>query len=88
MVSTVTALRETVPPLRGRALVEEVAETGATRDGNPELELRLTVDLPGREPYEAIVRQVLSRQVVHMLTPGLAVRITADAGDPSRLEIG
>ena len=74
--------------LRGRAVIERVSETGATRDGNPEVELRLTVDVPGREPYEATLRQVLSRQVVHTLTPGLEVKIAVDATDPSRLEIG
>jgi hypothetical protein len=98
--STVTGLRDIALPaasngrprivnaLRGHAVIERVSETGATRDGNPEVELRLTVDVPGREPYEATLRQVLSRQVVHALRPGLEVKVAVDPSDPSRLEIG
>ena len=38
-----------------------MATTGVTLEENPEVELVLTVELPGRAPYEASVRQVLSR---------------------------
>ena len=48
----------------------------------------LTVELPGRPPYEASVRQVLSRQVLHNLRPGRPVSVAVDPNDPARLEIG
>jgi hypothetical protein len=74
--------------IRGHAVVKSVAATGVTREENPEVELVLTVELPGRAPYEASVRQVLSRQVLHVLRPGRPVSVSVDPDDPARLEIG
>lgn len=74
--------------LHGHAVVERVRRTGVTREGNPEVELVLTVDVTGRERYQATVRQVLSRQVLHNLGPGHAVSVTVDPDDETRLEIG
>jgi hypothetical protein len=74
--------------IHGHAVVESVTRTGVTREENPEVELVLTVALPGREPYEATVRQVLSRQVLHNLGPGLPVSVSVDPNDPANLEIG
>lgn len=95
---TVTALKDLSQPhddtppipnaLHGHAVVEQVTRTGITREGNPEVELVLTVDVAGRERYEATVRQVLSRQVLHNLGPGHAVSVTVDPDDRVRLEIG
>jgi len=68
--------------------VEQVSSTGVVSDGNPEVELVLTIELPGREPYEATHRQVLSRFVRHTIGPGTAVSVTVDARNPSLLEIG
>jgi hypothetical protein len=95
---TVTALKDLSQPhddtppipnaLHGRAVVERVTRTGITRDGNPEVELVLTVDLAGRERYQATVRQVLSRQVLHNLGPGQSVSVMVDPDDTAHLEIG
>ena len=74
--------------IRGHAVVKSVAATGVTHEENPEVELVLTVELPGRPPYEASVRQVLSRQVLHNLRPGRPVSVAVDPNDPARLEIG
>jgi hypothetical protein len=85
------ARRESQPilnALTGRAVVQRIARTGVMRDDNPEVELILTVDLPGREPYTAAHRQVISRYVRHNLGPGSTVPVRVDATDPSRLEIG
>ncbi|HEY1274430.1 MAG TPA: hypothetical protein VGF25_05950 [Thermoleophilaceae bacterium] len=85
------ARRESQPllrPLNGRAVVERVALTGVTNDENPEVELILAVELPGRESYTAAHRQVVSRYVKHNLVPGSTVPVRVDAADPSRLEIG
>lgn len=80
--------RRIVNALHGRAVIEGVSATGRTRDDNPEVELVMTIELPGRAPYEATHRQVVSRQVMHHLGTGLAVSVTVDADDPARLEIG
>jgi hypothetical protein len=74
--------------IHGHAVVESVTSTGVTREDNPEVELVLTVALPGREPYEATVRQVVSRQVLHNLDPGQPVSVTVDPDEPAHLEIG
>ena len=74
--------------IRGHAVVKSVTTTGVTHEENPEVELVLTVELPGRAPYEASVRQVLSRQVLHNLRPGRPVSVAVDPDDPARLEIG
>jgi len=74
--------------LMGRAVIERIARTGVLRDDNPEVELILTVDVPGRELYTAAHRQVISRYVRHNLGPGSTVPVRVDATDPSRLEIG
>ena len=68
--------------------MESVTSTGVTREDNPEVELVLTVALPGREPYEATVRQVVSRQVLHNLGPGQPVSVTIDPDERAHLEIG
>jgi hypothetical protein len=44
--------------------------------------------MPDREPYEATVRQVVSRRVLHNLGSGLPVSVTVDPADPGHLEIG
>jgi hypothetical protein len=74
--------------IHGHAVVESVTSTGVTREDNPEVELVLTVALPGREPYEATVRQVVSRQVLHNLSPGQPVSVTVDPDEPAHLGFG
>jgi hypothetical protein len=73
--------------LRGRAAIERISRAGVTRDGKPEVELVLRIDLPDREPYRATHRQVISRLVLHNLEPGSEASVTVDAEDPARLEI-
>jgi hypothetical protein len=72
----------------GRATIVAIAPTGATFEDNPELELELSVSVPGREPYRATHRQVVSRLVMHHLEPGSAVPVHVDAAFPDRLRIG
>ena len=74
--------------LSGRGVIASVARTGMQRDENPEVELVLTVELPGREPYQATLRHVVSRFVVHTLGPGTSVPVRVDPSNPSRLAIG
>jgi hypothetical protein len=97
-ICTVTALKDLshrddgaprIPnALHGQAVIERVTRTGVAREGNPEVELVLTVVVGGRERYQATVRRVLSRQVLHNLGPGHAVSVTVDPDDRARLEIG
>jgi hypothetical protein len=74
--------------VEGEATIVRIRDTGCVQDDNPELELVLAVTLPGRATYRARHRQVLSRQVAHLLDPGSVVPVRIDPHEPSRLEIG
>jgi hypothetical protein len=74
--------------IEGRATIDAVTDTGARSESNPEIELEMTVALPGREPYRATNRTVVSRLVLHSLAPGRDVPVLVDPGDLSRVEIG
>jgi hypothetical protein len=72
---TVTALKDLSQPhddtppipnaLHGHAMVEQVTRTGITREGNPEVELVLTVDVAGRSatrrPFARCCRDIACR---------------------------
>jgi hypothetical protein len=74
--------------IEGRAMIDSVTDTGTKLDDNPEVEFEMTVALPGRAPYRATNRQVVSRLVLHSLAPGKAVPVLVDPRDPTRVEIG
>ena len=74
--------------IEGRATIDAVTDTGARSESNPEIELEMTVALPGRAPYRATNRTVVSRLVLHQLEPGRAVPVMVDPEDLSRIEIG
>ena len=72
----------------GRAKIESVVGTGLSVEDNPEVQLTMTIDLPGRSPYPTTHRQVVSRLVLHQLEPGSDVPVRVDPEDLSRIEIG
>jgi hypothetical protein len=74
--------------IEGRATIDSVTDTGTKLDDNPEVEFEMTVALPGRAPYRATNRQVVSRFVLHQLAPGRAVPVLVDPRDLSRVQIG
>ncbi len=74
--------------IEGHATIDSITDTGTRSESNPEIELEMTVALPGHEPYRAINRTVVSRLVLHQLAPGRAVPVLVDPEDLSRIEIG
>jgi hypothetical protein len=74
--------------IEGQAMIDSVTDTGTKLDENPEVEFEMTVALPGRQPYRATNRQVVSRLVLHQLAPGRPVPVLVDPEDPSRIQIG
>ena len=74
--------------IEGHATIDSVTDTGTRSESNPEIELEMTVALPGRVPYRATNRTVVSRLVLHQLAPGRAVPVLVDPEDLSRIEIG
>jgi hypothetical protein len=74
--------------IEGHAMIDSITDTGTRSESNPEIELEMTVALPGREPYRATNRTVVSRLVLHQLAPGRAVPVLVDPEDLSQIEIG
>ncbi|HEY1358548.1 MAG TPA: hypothetical protein VGF21_09600 [Thermoleophilaceae bacterium] len=74
--------------IEGHATIDSLTDTGSRSESNPEIELEMTVALPGREPYRATNRTVISQLVLHQLAPGRSVPVLVDPDDLSRIKIG
>lgn len=72
----------------GQATVDAITDTGVTINENPEIELALTVTVPGRDPYKASLKQVISRLAVAGYQPGATVPVRVSPDDPQVLMIG
>jgi hypothetical protein len=65
--------------IAGLAAVQSVTQTGMRVNGQPEVELRLLVRVPGGEPYPATVKEIV---------PFIALGRLADAELPVRVDPG
>jgi hypothetical protein len=74
--------------IEGHATIDSVTNLGTRGDSNPEVELEMTVALPGHAPYRATNRKVISQLVLHQLAPGRGVPVLVDPEDLSRIQIG
>ncbi len=72
----------------GQATIDTVTDTGVTINENPQIELALTVTVPGREPYAATLTQVVSRLAIAGFQPGSTVPVRVSPDDPQVLMIG
>ena len=54
----------------GQATIDAVNDTGVTVNENPQIELSLTVTVPGKDPYPASLTQVVSRIAIAGFQPG------------------
>ncbi len=73
--------------LVGQATIDQVTDTGATVNDNPRVQFELTVTIPGRDPYEARLTQVVSRLVIGNFLPGSSVPVRVSPDDPQTLMI-
>ena len=73
--------------LVGQATIDSVTDTGVTVNENPQLELALTVTVPGQEPYKASLTQVVSRIAIASFQPGATVPVRVSPDDPQVLMI-
>ncbi len=71
----------------GQATIDQVTDTGATINDNPQVHFDLTVTIPGREPYHATLTQVVSRLVIGNFQPGATVPVRVSPDDPQTLMI-
>jgi hypothetical protein len=71
----------------GQATIDQVVDTGTTVNQNPQVQFSLTVTIPGRDPYQATLTQVVSRLVMGNFQPGSTVPVRVSAEDPQSLII-
>ncbi|MCC2656411.1 MAG: hypothetical protein K0Q76_1519 [Panacagrimonas sp.] len=73
--------------LSGFATILEAEGTGVAINHRPQVRLRLRVEVPGRAPYEAEVREVLPFLGLESVGPRRRVPVFVDRDDPKRLMI-
>jgi hypothetical protein len=73
--------------LVGQATIDAVNDSGVTINENPQIELALTVTVPGRDPYQASLTQVVSRIAIAGFQPGSTVPVRVSPDDPQVLMI-
>jgi hypothetical protein len=71
----------------GQATIDQITDTGATINDNPRVQLELTVEIPGRDPYPAALTQVVSRMAIGRFQPGSTVPVRVSPDDPQTLMI-
>jgi hypothetical protein len=71
----------------GQATIDQISDTGATINDNPQVQFNLTVALPGRDPYPATLTQVVSRIAIGSFQPGATVPVRVSPDDPQTLMI-
>jgi hypothetical protein len=74
--------------LAGSATIDAVSDTGMFVNEAPVLELDMTVTLPGREPYKAKHRQLVSHAALARFQPGSVMPVRVSPDDPQTLMIG
>ena len=74
--------------LAGNATVDAIADTGTLINNAPVMELDLTVNVPGREPYRVKHRQLVALSAIPNFQPGKSFPVHVDQSDPSKLVIG
>jgi hypothetical protein len=72
----------------GTATVNALSETGTMLNNSPVMEIDLTVQVPGREPYNVKHRQLVSYAAVGNFQPGKTFPVHVDQQDPSKIVIG
>jgi hypothetical protein len=69
------------------ATLQAVRETSMRVNGSPVVQLELVVDVPGRGPVRATMREVVPLTRLAALSPGTRIPVAVDRLDPSRMAI-
>jgi hypothetical protein len=81
-----TAIRKVGEP--ASATVLSIWDTGITVNDDPVIGLRVTVERPGQEPYEAVIeKSLVSRVHLAMFQPGARVPVKVDPNNPARVAL-
>lgn len=80
-------LRFTGQALTGVARILSVRPTGTVINDGYVCRISLSVEIPGRESYEAAVRQAIHPIQMASVRPGSVVPVQVDSADPSKVRI-
>ncbi len=73
--------------LPATARVLRLDDTGSRRNSMPVVDIRLEVTAPGRAPWEATIRRVISVVEVTSLSPGAVLQVRFDPARPELVAI-
>jgi len=76
-----------VSGIPGRARIDAAADTGASVNDQPIADLTMTVEIPGRAPYQVVTRQPIPRLMTGSFSPGQTVPVRVDPADPTVLTV-
>ena len=74
--------------IAGTATVNALSETGTMLNNAPVMEIDLTVQVPGREPYSVKHRQLVAYAAMGNFQPGKTFPVHVDQQDPTKIVIG
>lgn len=74
--------------IAGMATVNALSDTGTMLNNSPVMEIDLTVQVPGREPYNVKHRQLVAFAAMGNFQPGKTLPVHVDQQDPSKIVIG
>lgn len=74
--------------LSGTGTIKGLRDTGMQVNMQPQFDIDLTVQIEGRDPYDATVRQVVNLAVLAQFQPGTVMPVHVDPADPSSVMIG
>lgn len=69
------------------ARVLQVRDTGVSINDNPQVGLTVEVTPPGRAPFQAEVKTIVSRLNAALVQPGLDVQVVYDPQNPKRIQV-
>lgn len=73
--------------IAGQATVVGLTQTGMRMNDNPQVEMDLLVDVPGRTPYRATRKEFVPLILLGRLSSGTPLPVKVDAADPSNVII-
>lgn len=74
--------------MAGTGTIKELHDTGMQVNMQPQFDIDLSVQIEGRDPYDATVRQVVNLAVLPQFQPGVTMPVHVDPADPGSLMIG
>jgi len=74
--------------IAGTATVKGLNDTGTMLNNAPVMDIDLTVQVPGREPYDVKHRQLVAFAALGNFQPGKTFPVHVDQQDPTKIVIG